>query len=168
MAAGQVGEPLRYTLEGLRASPPACLGREVVDCGGLIGRLQRWTVLRGARQYLKYRWTLNRFHCACATGMCLGARNFHPSIRGFEHFPIQANKAAVTRMRKDMDDKDDDDKDDVDKDDGDDDDRSDGQDKTGIHVNRVRLGNLHAVGLQIEAGVIHCSQFWSNARHSPM
>ncbi|CAI0654583.1 unnamed protein product, partial [Colletotrichum noveboracense] len=98
----------------------------------------------------------------------LGARNFHPSIRGFEHFPIQANKAAVTRMRKDMDDKDDDDKDDVDKDDGDDDDRSDGQDKTGIHVNRVRLGNLHAVGLQIEAGVIHCSQFWSNARHSPI
>ncbi|KAK1840251.1 hypothetical protein CCHR01_17127 [Colletotrichum chrysophilum] len=201
-----------YTLEGLRTSPPACLGSEVVDCGRLIGHLQRWTVLCGARQYLKYRWTLNRFHCAFAAGdvwivicrdaiakvrrqrrrcgdcrgrvegisrqnvLALGlvVCNFHPSIRGFEHFPIQVDEAAVTRMRKDMDDKDDDDndddgkddddKDDVDKDDGDDDDRSDGQDKTGIHVNRVRLGNLHAVGLQIEAGVIHCSRFWSSGR----
>ncbi|KAF0330755.1 hypothetical protein GQ607_002159 [Colletotrichum asianum] len=68
-------------------------------------------------------------------------RNFHPSIRGFEHFPIQVDEAAVTRMRKDMDDKDNDDKDDDDKDDGDDDNRSDGQDKMKSHANRVRLGN---------------------------
>lgn len=51
------------------------------------------------------------------------------------------NKAAVTRMRQDVDDKDDDDKDDDDKDDGDDEDRNDGQDKTKDHANLVRLGN---------------------------
>ncbi|KAF3801890.1 hypothetical protein GCG54_00015112 [Colletotrichum gloeosporioides] len=70
----------------------------------------------------------------------LVVRNFHPSIGVFEHFPIQVDEAAVTRMRKDMDDKDDgDDGDDTD--DVDEDDRSDGQDETKSHVNRVRLGN---------------------------
>lgn len=66
----------------------------------------------------------------------LVVRNFHLSIRGFEHFPTQVDEAAETRMRKNMDDKDDDDKDDKD-----DDNRSDGQDKMKSHANLVRLGN---------------------------